>query len=155
LVLTGYCRQFRQEDARACCEIVRLNLDADASISPELRRTLLLRESPQLMIDRASCFHVAVFEGGFGVEAVGAVEFNEIRFLAVAPPSQRKGVGRQLLQHLESMVPPTIFRNVFAYAAPAAVGFYLACGYQAGGGHILESYGERVPTVFVFKQLRE
>jgi len=152
-VLTGYCRQFRPEDAYACCEIVRSNLQADASISPGLRRTLLLRESPQLMIDRAACFYVAIFEGGCGTEAVGAVELNEIRFLAVAVPRQRQGVGRQLLQHLESMVPPALFRDVFAYASPGAVGFYQACGYQTGGEHILESYGEQVPTVFVSKQI--
>jgi len=152
-VLIGKCRQFRPEDAPSCSEILRANAGIDASAPPELRKAMLAAEVPDLMLDRAALYYVAVCESDLGVVGVGGLDLNEIRFLAVSPSCQRLGIGRLLLEHLEAMVPPALFKDVFVYASPDAEGFYRACGYRAGGGETLEVHGHLVPTIFMTRRL--
>jgi citrate lyase synthetase len=152
-VPTGKCRQFRPEDARSCCDILRAIAENETSLSPELRKAILATEVPDLMLERAALFYVAVCENDLGIVAVGGLDLNEIRFLAVLPSCQRLGFGRLILEHLESMVPPALFRDVFVYASPEAEGFYRTCGYASGGSETLEVRGCQVPTVFMTRRL--
>jgi GNAT superfamily N-acetyltransferase len=152
-VLIGKCRQFRPEDARICCEILRANAGLDASCPPGLRKAMLAGEVPDLMLERASLYYVAVCESELGVVGVGGLDLNEIRFLAVSPACQRLGIGRLILEHLEALVPPVLFKDIFVYASPEAEGFYRACGYHAGGGETLEVHGHLVPTIFMTRRL--
>lgn len=150
---TGRCRQFRPEDARSCCDILRAIAETGTSLPPELRKVILAAEVPDLMLERAALFYVAVCENELGIVAVGGLDLNEIRFLAVLPSCQRLGFGRVILEHLESMVPPALFRDVFVYASPGAESFYRSCGYVSGGSEILEVHGHQVPTVFMTRRL--
>jgi citrate lyase synthetase len=152
-VPTGRCRQFRPEDARSCCDILRAIAETGTSLPPELRKVILAAEVPDLMLERAALFYVAVCENELGIVAVGGLDLNEIRFLAVLPSCQRLGFGRVILEHLESMVPPALFRDVFVYASPGAESFYRSCGYVSGGSEILEVHGHQVPTVFMTRRL--
>jgi GNAT superfamily N-acetyltransferase len=147
------CRQFRPEDACSCCEILRANVETDASYPPDLRKALLAAEVPDLMLERAALYYVSVCENDLGVVGVGGLDLNEIRFLAVSPLCQRIGIGRLLLEHLESLVPPALFKDVFVYASPDAEGFYRACGFHPGGGETLEVHGHLVPTIFMTRRL--
>ncbi len=151
--MPGKCRQFRPEDARSCCEILRSNAGIDTACPPELRKAMLAAEVPDLMLRRAALYYVAVFESDLGVVGVGGLDLNEIRFLAVSPQCQRSGIGRLLLGHLEALVPPALFSDIFVYASPEAEGFYRACGYLAGGGETMEVYGYPVPTIFMTRKL--
>jgi len=153
LVPVGRCRQFRPEDARSCCEILRANIEIDAGCPPDLRKALLTAEVPDLMLERAAHCYVAVCENDLGVAGVGGLDLNEIRFLAVSPSCQRVGVGRLILEHLESLVPPALFKDIFVYASPDAEGFYRACGFHAGGGEMLEVHGHAVQTIFMTRRL--
>jgi citrate lyase synthetase len=152
-VPTGRCRQFRPEDARSCCDILRAIAETGTSLPPELRKVILAAEVPDLMLERAALFYVAVCENDLGIVAVGGLDLNEIRFLAVLPSCQRLGFGRVILEHLESMVPPALFRDVFVYASPGAESFYRSCGYVSGGSEILDVHGHQVPTVFMTRRL--
>jgi GNAT superfamily N-acetyltransferase len=153
LVPIGKCRQFRPEDARICSEILRANVQGDTDYPPDLRKVMLTAEVPDLMLERAALYYVAVCESDLGVVGVGGLELNEIRFLAVLPSCQRLGIGRSVLEHLEAMVPPALFKDIFVYASPGAEGFYRACGYHAGGGETLEVHGHLVPTIFMTRRL--
>ena len=153
LVLIGKCRQFRPQDARSCCDILRENAGIDAGVPPELRRAMLAAEAPGLMLERAALHYIAVCETDLGVVGVGGLDLNEIRFLAVSPSCQRLGFGRLILEHLEAMVPPALFTDIFVYASPEAEGFYRACGYSASGGQTLEAHGHLVPTIFMTRKL--
>lgn len=150
---TGKCRQFRPEDAPSCCEILRANAEVDASLPPELRKALLTSEVPALMLERAALYYVAVCESEIGVVGAGGLDLNEIRFLAIAPPWQGLGHGRLILEHLEGMVPPALFKDVFVYASPGAEGFYRACGYAARGSQAIEVHGHLVSTIFMTRRL--
>jgi GNAT superfamily N-acetyltransferase len=144
--------QFKPEDARACSDLIRACIDADASIQPEVRRIVLRRESPEAMVERARLFYVVVYRSEFGVTGVGGVDLNEIRLLYVSPPYQRRGIGRALLTHLEEMVPSALFPDVFTYSTAAAEGFYRACGYGSGGRHPFDFEGHELQTVFMTKK---
>ncbi len=103
------------------------------------------------MAERAGLYYVAVFDSGNSVLGVGGLDMNEIRLLYVLPEHQGRGVGRALLAHLESMVPPTLFSDIFVYSTFAAVDFYRARGFVACGEHVFDLGGEGLATVFMTK----
>ena len=152
-MLIGKCRQFRPADARICSEILRASVEIDTDCPPDLRKTVLTAEVPDLMLERAALYYVAVCESDLGIVGVGGLDLNEIRFLAVSPSCRGLGIGRLILEHLEALVPPSLFKDVFVYASPGAEGFYRACGYDAGGGETLEVHGHLVPTIFMTRRL--
>jgi GNAT superfamily N-acetyltransferase len=146
-------RQFQPQDAVACSRIVRACLELDAQFPPAAKQEILRAEIPELMCERARCFYAAVLVAGDEVTALGGVELNEIRLLCVSPSRWRQGMGRSLLTHLESWVPPALFSDIFVYAAPGAVKFYRAHGYQPEGEQVFVAGSGSVPTVFMTKRL--
>jgi hypothetical protein len=56
-----------------------------------------------------------------------------------------------MLSHLEAMVPPGFFKDIFVYAAPDAVEFYRARGYQPGGDCPFAEGEIIIPSVFMTK----
>ncbi len=102
---------------------------------------------------RSTLFYVAVEESGGEIAGVAGLELNEIRLLFVAPGRQREGIGSALLEHLESMVPQAVFREIFLYASPGAAGFYESQGYNSRGRHNFENHEIILPTIFMSKML--
>jgi len=147
------CRQFQPADADACSDILRACIVKGNAVPSWLRDVFVDRETRARMIDRASRYYIAVCTGADGIVGVGGLDMNEIRLLAVAPGHQRQGCGKLLLDHLEGMVPPALFREVFVYSARASEGFYLACGYVSRGEHVVEVQGHPVRTTFMIKTL--
>jgi GNAT superfamily N-acetyltransferase len=84
---------------------------------------------------------------------VGGIDLNEIRLLFVAPEYQRRGIGSTLLGHLETLVPPALFSDIFVYAAPGAEDFYRANGYRPKGDHRFMVGETAMPTIFMTKKL--
>jgi GNAT superfamily N-acetyltransferase len=146
-------RQFQSQDAVVCCQIVRSCAELDPQMPPAGKLEILRTETPELMCERASCFYVAVLVSGDEVTAIGGVELNEVRLLYVSPAWWRQGMGRSLLTHLESWVPPALFSDIFVYATPGAVQFYRAHGYQPRGEQVFVTGSGSVPTVFMTKRL--
>ena len=147
-------RQFEPRDAAACCELIQDCIRRDRLLHPELRRALLAAESPDTMRRRAASFYLAVYETDGAALGIGGVEMNEIRLLFVSPDRQGEGIGRSLLQHLEAMVPPALFQDVFVYSTPGAAPFYRKQGYEARGPHTFDVAGEPLETVFMVKPVR-
>ncbi len=145
-------RQFQPEDAEACSNIIRTCIGVDAGLSETVREKLLRSETPKAMLDRARMYYVAVHQSEAGLAAVGALDLNEIRLLYVSPEHQGRGIGGNLLAHLESMVPPAIFSDIFVYSSPGAVGFYEGRGFRNRGRHPFIVEGEELPTVFMTKR---
>jgi len=144
-------RQFRAEDAQACCDLIHACIERDPQISIALRDKLWRAESRETMIERAHLFYVAVCESDGSVVGVGGLELNEIRLLYVSPMHQGTGIGRSLLEHLESMIPSTLFADIFVYSTFSAVDFYRAHGFSAGGEYVFDFEGEQLTTVFMTK----
>jgi GNAT superfamily N-acetyltransferase len=149
----GIIRQYRQEDADQASNLARACLMLDPLMPPAVKEILTQVESPAIMRERANLFYVAVCVVEGRVAGIGGVDMNEIRVLMVDPEHQRKGIGSLLLDHLESMVPSGLFRDVFVYSTPSAVGFYRVHGYQAAGEHTFHVGNCSVPTIFMTKKL--
>jgi predicted N-acetyltransferase YhbS len=146
-------RQFREEDAEACSNLIRACLSLDLQIRDETREELMRLESPAIMCERAKLFYLAVCMEERSIAGGGGVDMNEIRLLFVDPERRRRGIGGLLLRHLEALIPPALFGDAFVYSAPGAMGFYRAHGYQPGGEYDFKVSGHTVPTVFMAKRL--
>ena len=144
-------RPFQPEDASHCYQVIRSCIECDASLTERLREGLLRAESPQSIQERARLFYVAVYDSGQNILGLGGLDLNEIRLLSVSPAHQGQGIGCQILRHLEAMVPPALFTDIFVYAALSAEGFYLAQGYTSRGSHEIEVLGLPMPTIFMSK----
>ncbi len=115
---------------------------------------MLRAESPDAMIRRASLFYLAVHDSAESIQGVAGLDMNEVRLLYVSPDHQGRGIGSALLAHLESMVPPSLFADVFVYSTFAAVDFYRAHGFAACGEFAFDFDGEQLTTVFMTKSIR-
>jgi N-acetylglutamate synthase-like GNAT family acetyltransferase len=77
--------------------------------------------------------HVAVFDGaeivGTGRLQVTDPELGRIRYLAVVPRLQKRGIGGMMLQYLERAAVDAGLPRVFLASRDTAVAFYLKHGY--------------------------
>lgn len=147
-------RQFDPRDAEACFELLQDCIRQDRLLGPELRRALLEAESADSIRQRAALFYLAVYDTGPEIAGLAGLEMNEIRLLFVAPEYQGQRIGTALLEHLEAMVPPALFREVFVYSTRAAEPFYRNQGYEPRGEHVFDIGGQPLETVFMVKPMR-
>jgi N-acetylglutamate synthase-like GNAT family acetyltransferase len=147
-------RQFAAADAEACCEVIRACLASDSQLPPSLYTTLQILETPQAMRKRAALFYMAVYESGKDVVGVAGLDMNEVRLLYVSPKHQNQGIGEALLDHLESMVPPSMFADIFVYSTPSAADFYSRRGFKGMGEYSFNLNGEQLRTIFMIKILK-
>lgn len=146
-------RQFDKRDAGACARVVQACVEADPNLPPELRTRIFATITESAMQEKASLFYLAVAEIDEGVVGLGGVDMNEIRLLYVFPGLQGQGIGRALLEHLESMVPPALFRDIFLYSTRFAEGFYRSRGYVSEGECLHDILGEPMLSVFMRKDI--
>ena len=146
-------RQFRSEDAPACLALIQDAILSDPSLSARTRDALLEGETLETVSERARLFYVAVYESEGEIAGLAGLDMNEVRLLFVAPGRQGQGIGTALLAHLEEMVPPALFREIFVYSAPAAAGFYRRAGYADRGRQPFEVQEQVLETVFMVKTL--
>lgn len=147
-------RQFMPEDAEACCRLVHKCLASDPQLSSSLSDGLRTLETPQAMRKRSTLFYIAVYESQSEVVGVAGLDLNEVRLLYVSPGHQSQGIGEALLAHLESMVPPSVFADIFVYAVPSAADFYSHRGFKEMGECSFDLNGEPFRTIFMTKPLR-
>ena len=147
-------RQFRAEDAQACCELIHACVQLDPQMPAALQERICRAETPEAILHRAGSFYVVVYDSDEGILGVAGFDMNEVRLLYVTPNHQGRGIGGQLLAHLESMVPSTPFAEIFVYSTFAAVDFYRSHGFAAGGEHVFDFEGESLATVFMTKATR-
>ena len=147
-------RQFQVRDANACCSLVCACISRDSLMPASLRAKLCSAESPEAMVERAGLFYLAVYEFNDSILGIGGLELNEVRLLYVAPEHRRKGIGKAMLEHLESMVPAAPFADIFVYSAPSAVGFYRSQGFTDRGEFVFDYGGEPLTTIFMTKPTR-
>lgn len=146
-------RALRPADAAACSALVRACIERDPALPAALRAAAAQGERPETMLERARLYYVAVCELDGALAGSGAIDWNEIRMLCVDPDLRRRGIGSLVLRHLEAMVPPALFREIFVYASPSASGFYARSGYEARGRHAFRIDRYEIETVFMVKRL--
>jgi N-acetylglutamate synthase-like GNAT family acetyltransferase len=148
-------RQFKVEDAPACCDLIRACIQEDISIPERLRARILAIETPQSMIQRASLYYLAVYEWESLILGLAGLDLNEVRLLFVSPARRRAGIGRALIEHLQAMIPGTFFTDMFVYASTRSVEFYRSCGFVDRGTVELDTGEEKLPTVFMTLPIRK
>lgn len=88
--------------------------------------------------DDNSSTHAAIFDPELGCIACGRLHrlsetLAQIRYMAVHPEWQGKGVGALVMQYLEYQAKVQGFNLITLNARESAVGFYLKNGYQVMG----------------------
>jgi ribosomal protein S18 acetylase RimI-like enzyme len=83
--------------------------------------------------DEQSSIHAFIKEGDRAL-AVGRLQFtnedtSQVRFMAVAPDQQGKGLGRKVLEYLEKRSLAAGRTKVILHARENALEFYKSCGY--------------------------
>ena len=147
-------RQFQAQDAEACSALCRACLQTDPMVPRGARETLLRLETAAAMRERANLFYLAVCLRDDRMLGAAGIDMNEIRLLFVDPGQRRCGIGASLLEHLEAFVPPAMFEDVFVYASPDTVGFYLSQGYREGGDCRFNLRDYTFRTVFMRRIIR-
>jgi N-acetylglutamate synthase-like GNAT family acetyltransferase len=110
---------------------------------------MLKYETPETMLERARLFYMAVYESENRILGIVGLDMNEIRLLYVSPESQRRGIGRMLLDHIRPLVPDTLFQDIFVYSSLQSVGFYKACSFKEKGPFHFDFDGKSIPTIFL------
>ena len=151
MAATGMIRQFRNEDARACSDIIQACIERDEQISLDARRQVRASASPAALAEFSGLYYMAVYELGDRIAGICGLDMNEIRLLYVSPLHQGRGIGSTLLENIESMVPGALFSDIFVYSALSAQSFYRAHGFRAGGEHVFRPSGIPIRTVFMAK----
>jgi GNAT superfamily N-acetyltransferase len=82
-----------------------------------------------------SCIHSIITNAANKIVAAGRLQMNDavtaqIRYMAVDPSEQGKGLGAAIIDHLERVAISKGATLVFLQARENAVPFYLACGYE-------------------------
>ncbi len=147
-------RPFQPDDAQACTAIIRACILEDPGLSPPLREKLLELETPAAILERAQLYYLAVHESDGSVSGLGGLDLNEIRILFVSPGHRHGGIGRALVAHFETMVPPALFKDIFVYSTPGSAGFYRALGFQEQGPAVFFICGIPMETVFMNRLVR-
>jgi ribosomal protein S18 acetylase RimI-like enzyme len=147
-------RQFQPGDAEDCCKVIHECLASDSHLRQVPHNTFRIIESPQSIRRWAALFYVAVYESCNSVVGLAGLDMNEVRLLCVSPKHQSHGIGGAMMDHLEAMVPSSVFTDIFVYSAPSATGFYSRRGFRAMGEYAVDLYGETFQTIFMVKLLR-
>ncbi|NOQ90308.1 MAG: GNAT family N-acetyltransferase [Gammaproteobacteria bacterium] len=84
------------------------------------------------------CFHLMAVDDKNKVIAVARLQFNsdteaQIRYMAVTKEHERKGIGREMLNHMENHAAKTGHGTIILDAREHAVGFYEKLGYKVSG----------------------
>ncbi|MHB1906031.1 MAG: GNAT family N-acetyltransferase [Acidimicrobiales bacterium] len=112
--------------------------------------------------DEPSTWHFGAF---LGEDVVGSASFYsnagprgssgayQLRYMAVEPGLQGRGVGRILLEHAEAILAANAVRHLWAHARDSALGFYRATGWEAVAGSEHLSVETGLPHTTVTKAL--
>lgn len=78
-----------------------------------------------------------------------ALDGYQLRYMAVEPSLQGRGVGRVLLDHAEAILAANAIRHLWAHARDSALGFYRASGWEVveGSEHLSVETGLAHTTV--------
>lgn len=97
---------------------------------------------------------IFVYEKDNDILGMGCLDKNEIEKVYVTPEMQGKGIGSEIMSHLEFIAEENGYRELILNALPNAVGFYLMRGYEETGMHYYEYPNNiRIPCPVMKKKL--
>ena len=98
----------------------------------------------------AEAEHAVIWGPDGAALAVGRLHFNspteaQIRYMAVSPAAQGRGLGRQIVEHLENVARRRGATTIVLNSRAAAAGFYERLGFEPAGA---------APTLFDVPHMR-
>lgn len=120
-----------------------------------LRSPLGLTLQPEERVAERDHLHFVLLDAGEKVMAcVSAVllpqHVAKIRQMAVEPAAQGGGLGRRLIQEVETALISRGIQRIEMHARESAIGFYLSLGYASDGPQFIEV---SIPHVKMYKNV--
>jgi GNAT superfamily N-acetyltransferase len=142
-------RPFRSEDAGPASEVIRITLREvnRKDYLPKVINYMCSVSNPEKMLEiaRKRTFLVAVASGANGrVIGTATLEGDYVGSVFVHPAWYQKGVGKSLMQTIETTARNNGLHSIQLGASITAVGFYLKLGYTQGAKSYSEEYGTTI-----------
>ena len=145
-------RRFRETDAKNVSDVIvrTMRISNTKDYSVEEMEALILRQSPEDVIKKASWTHFYVAEDGGGIVGCGAIgpywdslDESCLFTIFVSPERQGQGIGRRIVEALEEDEFFLRAKRIEVPASITGVGFYRKLGYEYKDGRA-ELDGERL-----------
>jgi GNAT superfamily N-acetyltransferase len=147
-------REFREEDAARCCEIINENLANMTDYPAEPRTYFRQKNTPEdLASELSSCDRAVVFEKAKNVIGVGALDGDIVKRVYVDPIEHRSGAGSAIMDVLEAHAKNLGLRAVGLGSSPGAEAFYAARGYTVKKRCTVEINGMQMPSIQMEKNI--
>ncbi|MCP4645308.1 MAG: GNAT family N-acetyltransferase [bacterium] len=128
-----------------CTEVQHGTKEYDLTVALRdevLRKPLGLAFSPEELVEEKDSFHLTCWRDGMlvGCVILKPVTDTQVRMrqFAVRADWQGRGIGRALVNHLESFARDRGYNEIVLHARETAVGFYEKAGYEAHGDRFTE-----------------
>jgi len=137
-------RRFREEDAKAVSDLIikTIRISNTKDYPEDLMEQLVMSETPENVIKRASWTHFYVVEDNGSIIACGAIgpywgkeDESSLFTIFVLPEYQGKGVGRMIVETLERDEYALRARRIEIPASITGLPFYKKLGYDFKDGN--------------------
>ena len=136
-------RRFKTQDAQSVSELIIKTMQASNTkdYSTETIFNLLKRQTPEHVLERASWTHYYVVENNKEIIGCGAIgpywekeDESSLFSIFVLPEYQGEGIGRKIIETLESDEYFLRAKRVEIPASITGIPFYLKMGYKYKNG---------------------
>lgn len=148
-------RQFAPEDADSLSRLIVENLRRVnvRDYSAAAIEAMVPFYTPAELIEKARQQYMIVCVDGDDVIGTAALDGNKVRNVFVAVDRHRQGIGRLMMDYLESHAREQGLTDVYLHASPSAEGFYAGLGYRTVARIDRELNGNPAPLIKMEKQL--
>lgn len=139
-------RAYQEDDAEVLADIVARNLSLLKSkkASADLHALMQEQSTPDAIKKLASDLQLRVVEFDGKIVGFAALKGNELRSIFTDPRMHRKGIGRMMLEHVETQAEKQGYDSFIVMASAIDRGFYEKLGYRDNKAHPNEN-PHRVP----------
>lgn len=148
-------RLFSKKDSEICKDIVARCFDRSVILEEIAKQYIKERYmSTGYFESKSREYPLFVYEKDGKVIAIGGIEGNMIKKLYVDPDEQGKGIGREMLNHLEDVAIRTGLIEVLLDSYENCAGFYEKQGYSVVKPFYREGDGVKIPIIIMKKVLK-
>jgi citrate lyase synthetase len=147
-------RLFTNKDSESCRRIIEMCFDYSVILEEKAKAHVRKTYTKDGYFEsKAVLYPLFVYEKNRNVVALGGIEGNVIKKLYVAPEEQGKGIGTEMLVHLESIGIEAGHKEFVLYCFENSVGFYKNRGYSIVGPYFFKGDRIEVPTIEMRKRV--
>ena len=122
-------RRFLQSDSAQCCDIINACLQNMTGLNMTARYLAEEKNNSSSLFKELSQYYSLVYTRDDIIVGLGCLDGNEIKRMYTHPSAQRQGVGRTILQALETEAKRQGILKIVLQSSPSAESLYILCGY--------------------------